>query len=366
MKKLINRYCKAIFWTLVFLTEIHSCKAEGISDLLSKNTQIITNYNEFQRINNGQLIFFHYENLSHRLFTDDEFMINSQCSEFSRRVEYCMWKEFEETILSSSSTEIFYVHKRFWSKDPIDSTTFKCQNYKNPYVEIIPELNLKSDISTKYFNISEKMPLYGERTIINFHLQQLREFVDSPYSDEFKYAGYGLFYSEISKMKKSLMQRIGLCNVGDRRVWFECWAPKSITVIGKYENGEILPIDFKGIKIGSINSGILSLKETLHVHISPWSSELKWYLRIFVLYNAIMFLSAKKKDDNFTFSIIFYSIFIIFFTINKDLFVDQSIQLIVFYSFLFAFPIVFSSFILNGFCNHVQMHRSLSLDYIYP
>lgn len=178
----------------------------------------------------------------------------------------------------------------------INSFLFHNPMYLNPKVNEVMPVNHRKPIHAGAYVLDNTIELHGTRDIFMPHNEQVMEYANTSMSESFKYTRKGIFYREYERgtIGKILnfatffdlgnMGRFDYCTPGDTRVWFEYFAPKSLTVLGKKKGDMITSTVFEGYKIGAALSSDESLSKIVKANFSCFPTIMKWLLRVVLLF----------------------------------------------------------------------------------
>ena len=231
---------------------------------------------------NGMRIYFNTSSIHYSKLSDDEFGITINGGFLSRKVEYCQWTESSiskerEDSDGNKHTEYEYYYTKIWSSHQISSFFFHNPGYSNPHVTNIPRYDYHGKISTNLYQIAKNLSTDEDNSqILKLNKGQKRSFKQSDESSEFQYIGKGIFYRpfhpsflrqviQVASIfdTKSHTLSLNSCEPGDTRVWFEFWAPSSVSILGERNGNVIQPFVDNGVKFGGIFAGYHSLDSIL-------------------------------------------------------------------------------------------------------
>ncbi|EAY09335.1 hypothetical protein TVAG_395070 [Trichomonas vaginalis G3] len=308
-------------------------------------------------LKNGDFIYFNTNNVSYNLIEDPEFNITQTCGELRREVQYCMWNQYIKVTRSGSSVKKDYSYHKIWSATPIKSRRFRNSKIKNPTVDEIADMKFHNNMTAGLLNITNALHFIGPNTVFQPDSEELAHFSSSSHAERFNYTKNGIFYSEFKNgTLKSLINSNyfsdfssdtynSWCEPGDRRMRFTTWAPKYVTVVGKFFNNTVIPGEFKEFKIGSVFSGYVTLEQALSVNYSIIPTIIKWMFR-FVFLGFISYCIVKKISINVTsLGIYILGMVISHPSLNNDYYRNKDITIICLISFLVSIPISYFYFI---------------------
>jgi hypothetical protein len=242
------------------------------------------------------LVYFQTNTTSFSLIEDDDFHVAEYCGALERNVQYCQWHEIRNKhtrrVRNTTYTYYTYSYYKGWSHTQINSLFFNNRIYINPYVESIPELTMRKPVQTGAYMLDNTLGLHGKKVRLHPHNQQILQFDGSPMSKTFQYAGRGIFYREYERgiLGKMLSiatffdtdnaDRFDWCTPGDTRVWFEYWAPESVSVVGLKIGNEITSKEIRGFRVGAASSKNVTVKDLLKANTSWFPVIMMWVMRV--------------------------------------------------------------------------------------
>ncbi|EAX85706.1 hypothetical protein TVAG_444860 [Trichomonas vaginalis G3] len=348
--KVISALILFVYTTSCIFAEFMCSKRTVIINEITKQVHQISDNADPSSIPNGQLVIFNTKDTLYNLVQDPDFGLAEYCGELTRKVQYCMWTELEHSETINNVTHYSYTYHKMWTHRPINSLFFHNPTYHNPSVEIIPERSFHNQMKAGTFFLSDSLSYSGSTDTLHPHNQQIVQFQNSPYAKQFQFAGRGIFYSTYKDGYLETLLKVGQffdlgsrgysewCEPGDRRVWFEYWAPEQVTVIGKAMNGLILPVSLYDYKIGSAISGFVTTRDAIANNFSIIPTIFKWVMRASISGLILYFLSQNIQFNYSYFGLIIAGIILAQPMISGKYCINKSTGGLLLFSAVVALP----------------------------
>lgn len=220
----------------------------------SINITTVSNNDNDRNIANGDILFLNSNNHMYDLVTDPEAYISEYCGMLKRNFETCMWQE--------SQNKTYYEKK--WVSKPVVSDHFVDKRYVNPKISLQNSISFKTTgISTGRFRISNDLKFLTHNWKKLYPTQyQINQFMQSHFANEFRYFNNGYFYTHPDHNNLD-QQSDDVCIPGEKRMFFEYWAPEEMSIVGEYQHGFIINTKYLGQNYGLVAEGKLNLNQLL-------------------------------------------------------------------------------------------------------
>lgn len=333
----MSQIIKFIFGFLIassFFFELYTCRRSNIFSNLEKYVTEASSDNYDPELED-KVLYMKSNSPKYKFISDEDFLISQECGQLIRKVEYCQWKEISQSNTyerdGRTETNYTYDYYKVWSSTQINSLFFNSLRYHNPSVPEIPTFTFNQPMTIGVYTVDNSIQYHGSKQIFYPDDFQINNFLKSSMARAFKYHGRGVFYSEYQNgfIENALniltffdlehKNDIQWCTPGDRRVWFEYWAPSTVTAVGLMNNHVLESYEFEGFSIGAVQTGEVSLNSILTSNTSMFPTIMKWLFRSgMVIYLAFLF---NEENQIPSFQLIMAIIVIVFG--NMTMFVDQ-------------------------------------------
>lgn len=250
MQKKDKNFVKIFFIIILVIITIFTIIITNRNDYIKNkilNKTITIDTDIINKNNNGKLVLARgFIDYGHDGLTDNLFNINIDAPILYRNVEVYQWEKYEEI---NKNNKKIYKYKKKWSKEIIDSSKFKNNNYKNPSTKAIEnKLFIANNIKFGKFRLSKKQKLKIPCTV------KLKINKNMKLNNNFKI--YEDFFTNSKNPEKP--------RIGDIRIsyCYNNWKYITILAVQKGYTFDSLKLN-DDYRINYINDGVVYLNEII-------------------------------------------------------------------------------------------------------